>query len=172
MEEKAYGKKPLWQWILIYVVIGGIIYGLIYYFVLAGKGGLPSYTSQPTSAPITTQATPSSQPLEMTVKLNEENNSGESGEATLKEENGKTTVTVSLTGFTEGIPQPAHIHIGSCPGVEAVKYPLSNIINGSSATVLNATLNEIKQNLPLAINVHKSAKEITNYTACGELSSN
>ena len=34
----AYGKRPLWQWILIYAVIGGIVYGLIYYFVLAKKG--------------------------------------------------------------------------------------------------------------------------------------
>lgn len=169
MEEKAYGKKSLWQWILIYAVIGVLVYGLIYYFVLAGKGGLPSYTSQPTSAPITTQATPSSKPLKMTVKLNEENNSGESGEAILEEENGKTTVTVSLTGFTQGIPQPAHIHAGVCPGVGTVKYPLSNIIDGSSVTVLDATLADIKQNLPLAINVHKSAQDITNYTACGGL---
>lgn len=169
MEEKAYGKRPLWQWVLIYAVIGGALYGLVYYFALAGKGGLPSYTSQPTSVPTTTQATPSSQPLEMTVKLNEENNSGESGTATLKEENGKTTVTINLTGFTEGIPQPAHIHTGFCPGVEAVKYPLSNIISGSSVTVLNATLADIRQNLPLAVNVHKSAQEIASYTACGEL---
>ncbi len=42
MEEKSkgsYGKRPMWQWILIYVVIGAIIYGLIYYFVFANKGG-------------------------------------------------------------------------------------------------------------------------------------
>lgn len=38
-EYKGYGKRPLWQWILIYVVIGAIVYGLIYYFFLAGKGG-------------------------------------------------------------------------------------------------------------------------------------
>lgn len=34
-----YGKKPIWQWILMYVVIGGIIYFLIYYFIFAPKGG-------------------------------------------------------------------------------------------------------------------------------------
>ena len=44
MEEKdtqksGYGKRPLWQWIVIYLVIGGIAYFLIYYFVLAKKGG-------------------------------------------------------------------------------------------------------------------------------------
>ncbi len=35
----SYGKRPMWQWVLIYIVIGGIIYGLIYYFVFAKKGG-------------------------------------------------------------------------------------------------------------------------------------
>jgi hypothetical protein len=39
--EKGYGKRPLWQWILLYVVIGGVVYGLVYYFVFAGHG--PSY---------------------------------------------------------------------------------------------------------------------------------
>ncbi len=43
MEEAGYGngynKRPLWQWILLYVVIGAIVYGLFYYFVLAKKGG-------------------------------------------------------------------------------------------------------------------------------------
>jgi hypothetical protein len=34
----AYGKKPLWQWILIYVVIGAIVYGAIYYFFM-NRGG-------------------------------------------------------------------------------------------------------------------------------------
>lgn len=38
-EKSGYGKRPLWQWILIYLVIGGIIYALIYYFVLAPQGG-------------------------------------------------------------------------------------------------------------------------------------
>lgn len=41
-----YSKRPLWQWILIYIVIGAIIYGLIYYFVFAKKGGYgPNSTS-------------------------------------------------------------------------------------------------------------------------------
>ena len=35
----GYYKRPLWQWILIYVVIGGIAYGLIYYFWLGGNSG-------------------------------------------------------------------------------------------------------------------------------------
>ncbi len=34
-----YGKRPLWQWIALYAIVGGIIYFLVYYFVLAPKGG-------------------------------------------------------------------------------------------------------------------------------------
>ena len=35
----GYGKRPLWQWILLYVVVGAVAYGAIYYFVIAKKGG-------------------------------------------------------------------------------------------------------------------------------------
>ena len=39
MEEKGgYGKRPLWQWVVLYIVIGGIAYYLIYYFVFAKNG--------------------------------------------------------------------------------------------------------------------------------------
>lgn len=40
---KGYGKRPLWQWILIYVVIGAIAYSLIYYFFLKGETSLLGY---------------------------------------------------------------------------------------------------------------------------------
>lgn len=30
----GYGKRPLWQWILLYVIIGGIIYAGIFYFYM------------------------------------------------------------------------------------------------------------------------------------------
>lgn len=54
------GKRPLWQWVSIYAIIGLIIYGLIYYFVLAKKGG-NSYNPVPTTPPIvTTESSPSS----------------------------------------------------------------------------------------------------------------
>lgn len=35
----GYGKRPMWQWILIYLVIGGVVYFLIYYFVFAHSDG-------------------------------------------------------------------------------------------------------------------------------------
>lgn len=38
MEETSYGKRPIWQWVIIYLVIGLVVYGVIYYFFLAKKG--------------------------------------------------------------------------------------------------------------------------------------
>ncbi|OGE20391.1 hypothetical protein A3A14_03805 [Candidatus Daviesbacteria bacterium RIFCSPLOWO2_01_FULL_43_38] len=47
----GYGKRPLWQWVVIYLVIAAVVYGLIYYFVLARGGGyqVPGATSAPQS---------------------------------------------------------------------------------------------------------------------------
>ena len=38
----GYGKRPLWQWIVLYVVIGGIVYAGIYYFFFKPSGGYGS----------------------------------------------------------------------------------------------------------------------------------
>ncbi|HXH27301.1 MAG TPA: hypothetical protein VNG90_05385 [Candidatus Acidoferrum sp.] len=35
---KGYGKRPLWQWIVLYVIIGAIVYGLIYWFFFRNTG--------------------------------------------------------------------------------------------------------------------------------------
>lgn len=66
-ENGSYGaKRPLWQWILIYVVIGIAVYGLIYYFVLGKRGGT-SYNIAPTVPPATTQeASPVATPVTQT----------------------------------------------------------------------------------------------------------
>lgn len=34
----SYSKRPLWQWVLLYFIIGGIIYAGIYYFFFRNKG--------------------------------------------------------------------------------------------------------------------------------------
>lgn len=47
---KGYGKRPLWQWIVIYLVAGGIIYYGIYYFAIAKKGGYSSTSNTNTSS--------------------------------------------------------------------------------------------------------------------------
>ena len=106
---------------------------------------------------------------QLEVALSEQNSSGETGTVTLVEENGQVTVTLAMQGFPEDTPQPAHIHVGACPDVGAVKYPLTNLVNGQSVTTLEVTLAQLESELPLGINVHKSASEASVYTACGDL---
>ncbi len=38
-ENETYGKRPLWQWVIIYLIIGAVVYGLIYFFLFAKPGG-------------------------------------------------------------------------------------------------------------------------------------
>ncbi len=105
----------------------------------------------------------------LTVTLSEQNDSGQSGSATLTQDGGDVTVTLTTTGFTEGVSQPAHIHSGTCEELGSALYSLENVENGSSETVLEISLGEILANLPLAVNVHKSADESDVYTACGDM---
>ena len=106
---------------------------------------------------------------EITVSLSEQNDSGESGTATLTEIDGQVVVSLSMQGSPEDVPQPAHIHTGSCPDVGSVSYPLSNVVNGESEMTLDVTLAQLESELPLAINVHKSIPESGVYTSCGDL---
>lgn len=167
----GYNKRPLWQWLVIYVILGAIIYGAIYYFFQVKSSYNYNKSSQQYNYPSPSQpASPSgAMSNEITLILKPVNASNEAGTAILKEENGQTKVTINLTGFAKDIEQPAHIHMGVCPGVGGVKYPLSLIVNGTSVTTLPVTLAQLKKELPLAINVHKSKTEISTYTACGPL---
>jgi hypothetical protein len=106
-----------------------------------------------------------------TVKLAAQNNSGQSGEANISlTADGKVKVVLGMQGGTFTQPQPAHVHLGSCPKPGAVKYPLNNVVNGKSETILDINLSEVLESKEkLAINVHKSAAESSVYTACGDV---
>ncbi|HEY4512894.1 MAG TPA: hypothetical protein VJH06_00040 [Candidatus Paceibacterota bacterium] len=108
-------------------------------------------------------------PQPVVVSLSTQNNSGVSGMATLTDMNGSTLVKLELAGAPLGIAQPAHIHTGSCANIGAAVYPLTSALNGASETTLDASLDTILGQLPLALNVHKSAEEISVYVACGDL---
>lgn len=128
-----------------------------------------SNKQQTTPAPSTPEVTASPSPSEVVINLAAQNQSSESGTATLAEVNGKVKVTLKLTGAPAGVAQPAHIHAGACPNVGAVKYPLTFPVDGMSETVLDVTLAELKSQLPLGVNVHKSAAEAKIYVSCGDL---
>ena len=36
-KDSGYKKRPLWQWILLYLIIGGALYAIIYYLFFANR---------------------------------------------------------------------------------------------------------------------------------------
>jgi hypothetical protein len=108
-------------------------------------------------------------PEMITFSLSEQNDSNQSGTATISEVNGRARVMINLTGSSTSAAQPAHIHTNSCANIGAVVYPLTNVVNGSSVTMLDVPVSQIFSSLPLSINVHKSATESNVYVACGDI---
>jgi hypothetical protein len=105
----------------------------------------------------------------LTVKLNEQNGSGESGTATIAVKGDKTEITIKLSGVPQGTAQPAHIHAGTCANLDPKpKIPLKNVVNGTSTTMLDMNAKEVLAGGG-AINVHKSTEDLKTYVACGDL---
>ncbi len=104
-----------------------------------------------------------------TVTLTAQNDSGQNGTVTLEDIDDHTTkVTLSITDVGN-TPQPAHIHEGTCANLNPKpKWPLSNVVNGKSETMVAASLEEIA-NGEYAINVHKSGPEASVYVSCGNI---
>ncbi|MBI2027973.1 MAG: hypothetical protein HYT07_00040 [Candidatus Levybacteria bacterium] len=148
------------------LLIGAVLLAIVVigYFMFSQSATQPV---EPTQVP--TEEAMEGSKQEFTVALSEQNASGESGTAILMEEDGKVKVTLDLTGTPEAVSQPAHIHVGACPDVGAVKYPLTSSVNGISETTLDVTLDQLRSELPLGINVHKSADEAGVYVSCGNL---
>lgn len=152
-------------WIITVIVVVATIGA---YFLFMNNKAKDTETSKTTTG-TNTVVTKYANITERTISLTEQNGSGESGSVVLIEKDGKVTVTLDMTGTPLDVPQPAHIHSGSCPDVGAVAYPLTNVVNGKSETVLDTTFAKLDAKLPLAINVHKSAAESKVYVSCGNL---
>lgn len=135
--------------------VGLLIVSALMLCVLAGFGASPA----------------SAQGAQITVQMLEQNGSGESGTATITEENGQIMVTLNLTGAPAGVAQPAHIHEGTCANLNpSPKYPLTTVMDGASTTTVPVTLGDLTGSQAYAINVHKSATEAKIYVACGDIS--
>jgi hypothetical protein len=104
------------------------------------------------------------------VKLQPQNNSGESGTATLtKAGENQTKVVLDVKGEPTGASQPVHIHKGPCAKLDPKPaYPLSPLVNGKSETMVNASLDGLEKG-GYAINGHKSAQEVSTYVFCGDI---
>jgi hypothetical protein len=105
---------------------------------------------------------------DVTFALDEQHGSGLSGESTLIEDSGRLTVTVSLDGDDSGTARPAHIHSGTCDSPGPAVHPLDNVVDGSSETVLEATLSSV-QDGNHSVDVHASAADIDTDVACGDI---
>ena len=155
-------------------IIGGVIVVVVLvggYMLLQGGGdGTPTVAPAPTPVPTPTP-TPTPTPAPATsleVTLAEQNDSGESGNATILDVGGQAQVTLNLANGPS-TPQPTHIHEGSCADLGGIVYPLSATVDGESETSLDVSLSDLFDQFPLVINVHKSADEAGTYVACGEL---
>ena len=138
--------------------------------VIIAVGGFLMLSNKPTEqTPQSEEIMEASPSSEVTVTLSEQNSSGESGTATMMEVDGKVKVTLNLTGAPDAITQPAHIHVGACPDVGEVKYALTAPVDGVSETMLDASMDQLKSELPLGINVHKSEEEASVYVSCGDI---
>ncbi|MFN8470691.1 MAG: CHRD domain-containing protein [Anaerolineae bacterium] len=104
----------------------------------------------------------------VTVPLAAENNSGQTGTVTLTAMGDQTQVVINVPAGPAGTPQPAHIHDGKCPDVGKVVWPLTNVVDGKSTTMVPAKLSDIATGA-YAINIHKSAAEVSVYTSCGNI---
>jgi hypothetical protein len=105
----------------------------------------------------------------LSIALIANGSSTQNGIAQIKELNGKVKVEIRLAGAAIGSVQPAHVHIGNTPNLGAVKYPLSDVKNGNSETILNVSFDQLLSERPLGINVHKSATEMNISVASGNL---
>jgi hypothetical protein len=104
-----------------------------------------------------------------TVELETLNDSGVTGSAVLTDLGGGTTrveVDVDPAGHPD---MPAHIHPGTCENlVPQPTYPLQNVVDGQSETVVEASLDELFAG-DLALNLHNSSQDFATYTACAAL---
>jgi hypothetical protein len=104
------------------------------------------------------------------VQLQAQNNSGMTGTAYFSEaENAQTKVVLLMAGVPSSVARPVHIHAGGCPTPGKVEFPLADIVEGKSETLIPVDFPRLADRLPLAVNVHKSFAELTQYVACGDI---
>jgi hypothetical protein len=105
----------------------------------------------------------------ITVPLEEQSDSGQSGTATLTAvDDERTRVVIELDGAPAG-PQPAHIHENACDRIDPTPTDaLKDVRSGRSETVVGVSFNHLRDS-PHAINVHRSADALDKYVACGTI---
>lgn len=104
------------------------------------------------------------------INMGAQNGSNQSGTASIMAVGGGVQVKVSVLHEPKGASEPAHIHQGTCAKLNPAPWkPLSNVVNGTSTTIVKGvTIDQLKA-AHYAINVHKSASQLKVYVSCGDL---
>ena len=87
-QKNGYGKRPLWQWVVIYLVVAVVAYGAIYYFVLSKNAGYTPAPSQTYTPPAQQAPQPTPPPQ------------GQSSNPTQPPANAQNIVTYTDSGFS------------------------------------------------------------------------
>ncbi|OGK38468.1 hypothetical protein A3F34_00205 [Candidatus Roizmanbacteria bacterium RIFCSPHIGHO2_12_FULL_44_10] len=162
MAQQTIPQNKMIMWVIIALIIGGIAY-----YVYGGQGN--KYGSSGGVKETTTkEAGTATTGTEIVLAPVAGHTPSQNGTANLEEKDGKVVVTLNVAPVLDG-PQPAHIHMGDCLATGDVVYPLTSLVEGKSISTLDVSMEALKAQLPLVINVHKSADEASVYTACGSL---
>lgn len=103
-----------------------------------------------------------------TFTLETLSDSGVTGTVALRQEGDRTSVTITVDP-AGNLDMPAHIHPGTCDDLAPQpKFPLENVSDGESSTVVPATIDELLTG-NLAVNLHKANDDLGTYTACVDL---
>ncbi len=138
-KSNGYGKRPLWQWIVLYVIVGVIVYGLIYYFFFAKTGSFnynqtgnqfqSPTTQQVTTAPSGSATTPSAAMQQNVVTLT----ANGFAPATLTIKAGSTVTWMNKSGDVATVnsdPHPTHttyppLNLGQFANGASLSLPFS-----------------------------------------------
>jgi len=107
----------------------------------------------------------------LTLALEEQNDSGISGEVELSPTSeGALEVEIEVDG-SDGGPHPAHIHEGSCDDLNPEPaFPLEDVVDGESQTTVEISVEDLVAT-EYAVNVHESAENADVYVACADVRS-
>ena len=141
--------------VLAWVLVVGVL--------TAGAAGTPVWTAAQTDE-------------QLTIALNEYQDSGVSGWATLVPTEDGLRVEMAVEGEPVTGDHPTHVHTGTCENFDPnPTYPLTTVIldplsaDGLSATTVGeVTLEELLDD-DFVILVHKSTSELTAYFVCGDI---
>jgi hypothetical protein len=101
------------------------------------------------------------------VSLFARNDSGQSGLAIFSRIAEKTKISIRISNPQVIELQPAKIVIGSCLDPGPAKHILNNLVNGVSQTIIGVSLDQLKEDLPLAVMISKSNQDSAIVTSCG-----